>query len=184
MKIAKFEAKYYPMNKNVTKTLFLAATLFLFCSATALAQYYDIGSEKTSVKWKKMKSKNFEIIYPEGEAVNAAGYLKHMESFHGMFANSVNYNYGLPKRFPMVLHPYNAESNGVTVWAPRQIDFFAQPPVNLISTEPWDVSLATHEGRHAWQIAHFNRGIFKVLSWGLGDQVVGAASAIYPSRWL
>lgn len=183
MKIAKFEAKYYPMNKNVTKTLFLAATLFLFCSATALAQYYDIGSEKTSVKWKKMKSKNFEIIYPEGEAVNAAGYLKHMESFHGMFANSVNYNYGLPKRFPMVLHPYNAESNGVTVWAPRQIDFFAQPPVNLISTEPWDVSLATHEGRHAWQIAHFNRGIFKVLSWGLGDQVVGAASAIYPSRW-
>ena len=95
MKIAKFEAKYFPMNKNVTKTLFLAATLFLFCSATALAQYYDIGSEKTSVKWKKMKSKNFEIIYPEGEAVNAAGYLKHMESFHGMFANSVLHEPGL-----------------------------------------------------------------------------------------
>ena len=171
------------MNKNVTKTFILAAVLFLFGSATALAQYYDIGSEKSSVKWKTMKSRNFEIIYPEGERANAEGYLKKVESFYGMYSDSVKYNYGLPKRFPLVLHPFNAESNGITVWGPRQIDFFAQPPVNLISTEPWDLSLASHEGRHAWQIAHFNRGIFKVLSWGFGDQVVGAASAIYPSRW-
>ncbi|MBQ1747300.1 MAG: hypothetical protein II041_01305, partial [Bacteroidales bacterium] len=158
------------------------AFVFLF-SATSSAQYYDIGSEKSSIKWKTMKSKNFQIIYPEGLGKNAASYLGKVESLYGIYSDSVRYNYGLPKRFPMVLHPFNAESNGITVWGPRQIDFIAQPPVDVISTEPWDLSLASHEGRHAWQIAHFNRGLFKVLSWGLGDQVVGAASAVYPSRW-
>ena len=191
MKIAKFEAKYYPMNKNVTKTLFLAATLFLFCSATALAQYYDIGSEKTSVKWKKMKSKNFEIIYPSsgedgtgsGYGLLAKDYLKQVEGLYGLYADSIRYTYGLPKRFPLVLHPFNAESNGVTFWAPRQIDFFAQPYLDLLSTDPWDNVLSSHEGRHAWQVAHMNRGFFKVLYGVFGDQVIGAASVVLPSRW-
>ena len=169
---------------NFSGRVLLAAMAFVFLfSATSSAQYYDIGSEKSSIKWKTMKSKNFQIIYPEGLGKNAASYLGKVESLYGIHSDSVRYNYGLPKRFPMVLHPFNAESNGITVWGPRQIDFIAQPPVNLISTEPWDLSLASHEGRHAWQIAHFNRGLFKVLSWGFGDQVVGAASAVYPSRW-
>ncbi len=169
---------------NFSGRVLLAAMAFVFLfSATSSAQYYDIGSEKSSIKWKTMKSKNFQIIYPEGLGKNAASYLGKVESMYGTYSDSVRYNYGLPKRFPMVLHPFNAESNGITVWGPRQIDFLAQPPVDVISTEPWDLSLASHEGRHAWQIAHFNRGLFKVLSWGFGDQVVGAASAVYPSRW-
>ena len=180
------------MNKNVTKNLVLTAVLLLFSSAMAMAQYYDIGSEKPSVKWEKIKSPHFEIIYPQdrktgdpdsGIGALAAGYLKKVEAAYGIHSDSVRYTYGLPKRFPLVLHPFNAESNGVTVWGPRQIDFFSQPPVDIISTEPWDLSLATHEGRHAWQIAHFNRGFFKVLYWGFGDQAIGAASGIYPSKW-
>ena len=180
------------MNKNVTKIFLLAAAFFLFSSAMGYCQYYDIGSEKPSVKWERIKSPHFEIIYPQGDTTHdavsglgslAAGYLKKVEAAYGIHSDSVRYTYGLPKRFPLVLHPFNAQSNGVTVWGPRQIDFFSQPPVDIISTEPWDVSLATHEGRHAWQVAHFNRGFFKVLYWVFGDQVIGAASGIYPSRW-
>ncbi len=169
---------------SFTGRILLAVLAFVFFfSATASAQYYDIGSEKPSVKWKRMQGRNFEIIYPQGAARNAAGYLKLVEAAYGIYADSVRYNYGLSGRFPLVLHPFNAESNGITVWGPRQIDFFAQPPVDVLSTEPWDMSLASHEGRHAWQIAHFNRGLFKVLYWPLGDQLIGAASAVYPSQW-
>ena len=195
MKIAKFEANYFFMNKNVTgRILFLAISFFF--SATVWAQYYEIGSEKSAVTWSKMKSRNFEIVYPGGYFTDegrfkkdtvfkslAEGYLRKVEALYGFYADSVRYNYGLPDRFPMMLHPFNAESNGITVWAPRQIDFFAQPPVDAISTEPWDLSLASHEGRHAWQMAHMNRGFFKVLYWLFGDHVIGAASGIYPSRW-
>ena len=196
MKSAKFEANFLFMNKNVTRRLICLVSLLLFFSATVSAQYYDIGSEKSSVKWKKMQSKNFEIIYPNGYFLYdgtyekdslykdlAANYLKKMESLYGIYSDSVKYTYGIPKRFPLVLHPFNAESNGITVWAPRQIDFFAQPPIDVISTEPWDLSLASHEGRHAWQMAHMNRGFFKVLYWAFGDQAIGAVSGIYPSRW-
>lgn len=191
MKSAKFEANFLFMNKNVTRRLICLVSLLLFFSATVSAQYYDIGSEKSSVKWKKMQSKNFEIIYPssrengkgDGYKMLAIDYLKKVESLYGIYSDSVKYTYGIPKRFPLVLHPFNAESNGITVWAPRQIDFFSQPPLEAISSEPWDLSLASHEGRHAWQMAHMNRGFFKVLYWAFGDQAIGAVSGIYPSRW-
>ncbi len=132
-----------------------------------------------------MSSPNFQIIYPDSfqEAKLAKSYLRKMELAYGIYADSVRYNYGLSKKFPMVLHTFNSQSNGLTVWAPRQIDFYATPSLDFISTEPWDISLTTHEGRHAWQIAHFNRGFFKVLYWLFGDQVIGGASGIYPSKW-
>ena len=177
------------MNKNVTKRILTAVFFLIFSSAGVLAQYYDIGSEKPSVGWRKMRSKNFEIIYPAGKSASASGeaarsYIEQVEASYGIYADSVRYTYGLPKRFPLVLHMFNAQSNGITVWAPRQIDFYTQPPVDAISSEPWDLSLATHEGRHAWQIAHFNRGFLKILYWALGDQIIGGASGIYPSAWM
>lgn len=181
------------------KILALAAALLL--AVPAFSQFYDIGNEPAGVKWKILKSAHFSILYPDSTSVvklsrfggnlngrfgkeAASKYLAMMELAYGVQNDSVRLTYGIPKRFPTVLHPFNAQSNGVSVWAPRQIDFFALPPTSIISTEPWDVSLATHEGRHAWQMAHFNRGIFKVLYWFAGDQVIGSASSIYPSVWM
>ena len=48
---------------NFSGRVLLAAMAFVFLfSATSSAQYYDIGSEKSSIKWKTMKSKNFQIM--------------------------------------------------------------------------------------------------------------------------
>ncbi len=153
-------------------------------------QYYDIGTDASNVRWNTVRSKNFQVIYPEdssSEKVNyrrAAKYLDMMEGHYGIHSDSVLFNYGLSRRFPLVLHSYNAASNGVTVWAPRQIDLFGIPSPDILYPQNWDEQLALHEGRHAWQIAHFNRGFFKVLYWFFGDQFIGGASGIYPSRWL
>ncbi len=174
----------------------LMKKIIVFCLALVMlgvvaveldAQYYDIGTDRASIKWNRMKSKNFEVIYPRGSEhfkKMAATYLAGMESRYGIYADSVKFNYGVPKRFPLVLHPYSAAANGITVWAPRQIDFYTLPGLDALSSEPWDAALINHEGRHAWQIAHFNKGIWKGLYYLFGDQAVGAASGIYPSIWM
>ncbi|MBP5229941.1 MAG: hypothetical protein J6Z32_07380 [Bacteroidales bacterium] len=178
----------------------VAFVAILLMTVPVMAQYYDIGNEPVGIKWKTMRSKNFSILFPDSTSFSkysrvgngygkhlektAARYLAMVERSYGMHADSVRFTYGIPSKFPMVIHPFNAKSNGVTVWGPRQIDYFSLPSTEIISTEPWDVSLATHEGRHAWQMAHFNKGIFKVLYWFAGDNVIGSASGIYPSAWM
>lgn len=166
-----------------------AAACLLFPSA-GRGQYYDIGTDAASVKWNSVRSRSFEVIYPSDLSprrtnyLRAVRYLDLMERFYGIQSDSIPFNYGLNRRFPLVLHTYNASSNGVTVWAPRQIDLYGIPSPDILYPAPWDEQLALHEGRHAWQIAHFNRGFLKVLYWLFGDQVIGGASGIYPSRWM
>lgn len=173
--------------KALTVIAFIAFFLF---SGRANGQYYNIGTDAASVKWNSVGSKNFTVIYPQdksSEKINykrAARYLDIMEGRYGIHSDSVLFNYGLSSRFPLVLHTRNAASNGMTVWAPRQIDLFGVPTPDILYPQNWDTQLALHEGRHAWQIAHFNRGFFKVLYWFFGDQFTGGASGIYPSRWL
>lgn len=156
----------------------------------ASGQYYDIGTDAASVRWNSVSSKNFQVIYPRDKSSEKSGYrrasryLDLMENHYGIHSDSVLFNYGLSRRFPLILHSYNAASNGVTVWAPRQIDLFGIPSPDILYPQNWDEQLALHEGRHAWQIAHFNRGFFKVMYWFFGDQFIGGASGIYPSRWL
>lgn len=173
-----------PQKATLLRVIWMALAILLSINILQ-AQYYNIGEDAEGLKWQKAESKNFQIIYPkEGFSTErAANYLKLMEKFYGRYADTIGYNYGFCRRFPMVIHAYNAQSNGVTVWAPRQIDFYPLPEFNALYPQQWDASLALHEGRHAWQIAHFNKGLFGALYWIAGDQIVGAASGIYPSSW-
>jgi hypothetical protein len=169
------------------KFLFSAALLLLIASQ-AFAQYYYIGEEPSGVKWQIAKSGHFSLIFPYSDST-AAGkvakrYLNLMELNYGSSADSLGLRSGLCNSFPMVLHTYNAKGNGVTVWAPRQIDFYGIPSAYSTYPQKWEEQLVLHEGRHAWQIAHFTKGIYKYLYWFMGDQITGGASGIYPSRWM
>lgn len=161
----------------------------------ASAQYYYIGEEPSGVRWGMAKSQHFTLIFPRtfssGKSIdssfanaNARNYLRLMELNYGATADSIGLRSGLCNSFPIVLHMYNARSNGVTVWAPRQIDFYGIPPANENYPQNWKEQLVMHEGRHAWQVAHFTKGIYKYLYWFLGDQITGLGSGVYPSRWM
>lgn len=166
----------------------LFAVALVLIAVNASAQYYHIGEEPSGLRWKQATSKHFNVIFPAGSdssCVNIAKtYLRLMEQNYGGCADSLGLTYGLPKRFPIVLHPYNAQGNGVTVWAPRQIDMYGIPQFDGLYPQVWEEQLVLHEGRHAWQVAHFTKGIYKVLYWILGDQITGAAAGVYPSKWM
>lgn len=187
---------------NAAVSVFISAFVLMSFSfmQKAEAQYYTAGEEPARCKWSETSSEHFTIIYPSGfspcknyrevqgavwqQNKRAQNYLFLMEKYYGGSADSLGFTSGLTARFPMVFHPYNASSNGVTIWAPRQIDFYSMQPASGFYPQRWDEQLVMHEGRHAWQMAHFTKGIYKYLYWIMGDQITGAAGGIYPSRWM
>ena len=173
------------------KRVCLTIILFFLFSSAIRAQYFTVGEEPAGTKWMQMKSPDipeFSVIYPKTAdtvlsrymAMNYLGYL-----WLAKITNSCGVDYSAPffKTYPTVIHPFNAASNGVTLWAPRQIHFYSIPPTEMSYPQYWTEQLGIHEGRHAWQMAHFNKGFWKIMSYIFGEQAIGLASGVYPSAW-
>jgi Tol biopolymer transport system component len=85
-------------------------------------------------------------------------------------------------RIPILIHSRSSESNGVTVWAPKRIEFYSCPPQNIYAEE-WLEQLALHEYRHGVQISKMNQGFTKVLSYLFGEQATGGILGLYIPSW-
>ena len=52
---------------------------------------------------------------------------------------------------PIILHPYQMNSNGMVVWAPRRLELYTTPMADPLYARDWVTQLAVHEGRHIGQ---------------------------------
>lgn len=173
------------------KRVYAIVILFLLFSSPMRAQFFSVGEEPARTKWMQLtdgEHPTFSVIYPRTSDTSisrriAYDYFAYLHL--SKTANGCNVDFTAPffKTYPTVIHPYNASSNGVTLWSPRQIHFFSIPPVNITYPQSWAMQLGIHEGRHAWQMAHFNKGFWKIMSYIFGEQAVGMAGSIYPSIW-
>ncbi len=132
-----------------------------------------------------MRTADFEVLYPGGMDSLARVYLRELDKWRpevgrslAMTANDFN-----RKPLPVVLHCYNAASNGMVSWAPRRMELNTVPDYSLPDPVPWATSLAIHEGRHAAQMQLGYRGVFKVFYYLLGEMVPGVACA-YPGSMM
>lgn len=84
---------------------------------------------------------------------------------------------------PVLLHCYNAASNGEVVLAPSRMEFNTLPQFSGASPMPWHTMLAIHEGRHASQVQNGYRKVFRPFYYILGEIIPSFASA-YPGSLL
>jgi hypothetical protein len=63
------------------------------------------------------------------------------------------------------------------------MELFTLPPSYNTYAQNWDKQLVLHETQHVVQMTHFTKGVFKPLSFLMGEQVVGLGVAIYPGIW-
>ncbi len=148
---------------------------------TIMAQFFVTGDNPASVKWNYIKSENYKIIYPQEIDSLAYRYLWLLESERERIMAGLEVN---PKRIPVVLNPYTTLSNGTVVWAPKRVELYTLPPANRGYAQNWEMQLVLHESRHVGQMTNFTQGVFKPLSWILGEQMAGAAVGIYAPKWL
>ncbi|MFH0864948.1 MAG: hypothetical protein V1904_02045 [Bacteroidota bacterium] len=161
------------------KKFFFIFLFFLFFYGLVSAQYYNIGQDPASVKWLKIKSENFTIIYPDDFTTHAE-YL----------ANALQYvrDYGTltlghkPKHLTVILHNSTIVPNAFSLWAPKRNEFFTCPPQNNYAQD-WIEQLAVHEYRHITQMDMLNKGVTKVLTFLLGQQVTVAVLGLFVPMW-
>lgn len=137
-----------------------------FALHDASAQYYTWGSDPASLKWSTISNDHVRLIYPDtvsGKALQTLRYIESVQPYIGYgFRHSA-------MRIPFVLHPMNFQSNGMVMWLPKRVEFLTSPEIDGYSM-PWCKQLVAHEYRHAVQYNNLNRGIIRVLSYGLGQQ--------------
>ena len=144
----------------------LIALLAALCAVVeAEAQYYTWGSD-APMKWQQREGNNVRIIAPDTASQLAARTLHYIHAVQPTIGEGFRYG---PMEIPFVLHPQNADANGLVMYLPKRVEFLAMPAIESYSM-PWNKQLVAHEYRHAVQYNNLNRGVPRLLSWFLGQQ--------------
>ncbi|MDR0694543.1 MAG: hypothetical protein LBF81_04500, partial [Prevotellaceae bacterium] len=122
-------------------SLFLIHCLLFI--APAQAQYYNTGTEPATIQWRQIKTGKFTVIYPQGVDTLAQRYAWLFDRSYRHIAEPLRT--GL-SHTPVVLHPYNLNSNGVVVWAPKRMELITTPATSGYA-QMWDRQLVAHETR-------------------------------------
>lgn len=161
----------------------LHALLLLFALCTLhfkiTAQYFSLGTEPASVKWKLVKTENFRVIFPENMQEEGLRVANTLEYYRNPASASMDVKTG---RWPVILHNRTIVSNAVTPYAPKRIDMMTMPPQDNYGQD-WLDQLVIHEFRHSVQYTAVNRGFTKVLSVLMGQQAVPAVMGLFVPFW-
>ena len=164
------------------KYLYACIAALLLAAAPAGAQFYSVGNE-SPMKWSTVRTDHYRLVYPEGLDSLARAYAVSLEQYQRVVGNSCytapNQLYSKP--MPVVLHPFNAYSNGSVAWAPRTMDLYTIPSAYGAEAWPWMDQLTLHENRHVAQM-QFGRfpGTFNTFSTLFGQLCTGGLAGIYP----
>ncbi len=159
----------------------LAAAVLLLLPAVffkSAGQFYSFGEEPFQVKWREIKTDNFNLIYPAGMDSTARHYLQTLEMLRPAVNEAQTFN---TTRIPVVLHPYETMSNGSVSWAPKVVHLITSPNPYSDTQIDWEYQLAAHELRHVAQTEQFSQGFFKWLYPIFGEQIVGLGVGLFAS---
>lgn len=143
-------------------------------------QYFTWGDDPASIKWFQIKTRQFQIIFPENYK-EQANYTANLLSY---FYERVNDDLEAePRKISVIIHNKTVSSNGFAAPAPDRVELFTTPPQNNNVT-PWLEHLCIHELRHVVQISKLRQGITKIFSYLLGEQALAGAAAMIPMWYL
>ena len=160
------------------RILFLSIIALIFIN-NASCQYYVVGQDPASVRWRYIKTDHFKIIYSDDFEVKAQEVANNMEHVYKYDRNTMKTD---PMRCPIILHNKTIEPNGFTMWAPRRIEFYTCPAQSSYP-EDWLKQLSIHEYRHYIQMSKLNQGFTKWMSWLLGEQGTGITLGLFEPTW-
>ncbi len=164
--------------KRILKILF-STFLFLFTAFCSYGQYYYLGQNPASLKWKQIKTEKFTLIFPESFSIEANRIANTMEYLYSFESKTLPAKI---KKTPLVFQNQSVENNGITLLAPKRIEFFTMPDQNTEPTE-WINQLAVHEYRHLLQENKFRQGFSGFLSLLIGEQGTAASLGLTTPFW-
>lgn len=163
------------------KKALISLALCFVANLFAYAQLYTNGEDPGYLKWSKIETDNYRIIYPRGLDSLARVYAFQMELWRDPVSERLGMkpNETYKRKMPVILHSGYAMSNGIVSWAPRQMDIYTVPDAFAPDAMNNFTALAEHESRHVAQMQFSRMGHFKPFYYIFGEMFSGAMSAIY-----
>lgn len=153
------------------------SVFFLLLLFSAKAQFVDLGQDPAGLRWKQIKTEDFQIIYPDYFEENAQ---KIANIYAALYRHSNSLAHK-PVKISMVIHASGGIANGNVAWAPRKTDLYTMPPQEPSDT--WLEHLCVHEFRHVVQIDKVNQGLTKLLYYIFGEEITIAVTGLYLPLW-
>lgn len=169
------------MNSRIRRFLTVILVTLTGMSVSSFAQYYTLGADPANIRWMQLDGDHYKIIYPQQADSLARRYMYLFESTRELNMSSAHIT---PSKIPIILHPYQVNSNASVAWAPRRVDVFTTPEATPLYAQNWDRSLALHEGRHVVQMTHFTKDFYKIISYLAGEQSIVLGIGLQPSSSL
>jgi len=108
----------------------------------------DYGQNPSGLKWNKILSPHFQVIFPDELGGRAERLVNVLERVYEVENHSIKVK---TQPITIILQNQPVESNAFVLLAPRRSEFNTLPPQNLEPID-WLNSLAVHEMRHVVQI--------------------------------
>lgn len=156
--------------------------LLISCFASPLLSQEVLNNNSPSIRWQKINTPNFRILYPTGFDVQAQRMANTLEHIREAESKTLNVS---TRRISVLLQNQNTISNGFVSLIPRRSEFFTMPPqdYNFTGTTEWLDQLASHEYRHVVQFDKAKRGFNKLLYYAFGPATLAAMSVTAVPQW-
>ncbi|MFN3841150.1 MAG: TolB family protein [Cyclobacteriaceae bacterium] len=163
------------MKHSVVVSLFLITALRLYAQEV-------LENNPPSLKWNKITTPNFRVLYTAGFEAQAQRMANTLE--HIRLPESASLGRP-PRKFTVVLQNQSAISNGFVSLLPRRSEFFTMPPqdYNFTGTMDWLNQLAVHEYRHMVQFDRARTGLSKWLYYAFGPATLAGISQMAAPLW-
>ena len=155
---------------------------FLIFSTVSFSQSDVLNTNPPSVKWKRIDTENFRVIFPDNFENEAQRVANTLEAIHDPETKTLGVK---PKRIDLILQNQNSIANGFVALGPRRSEFFTSAPqdYNFLGSGEWLTLLATHEYRHIVQYASSNVGITRVAKFLFGQYTQAAFANLAVPQW-
>ena len=160
-------------------SLFLVIIFLLLFPFLSFGQYNVSGYNHTELRFNQIKTDRFQIVFPTYYEHNAQELARILDTLLPHVSSSLKTQAPL---VPILIHPSSSKSNGLSVWAPKRMEFWMTSSPETYAY-PFLWQLAIHEYRHSSQMQAMNFGLTKTLSRVFGEHILGAVSGIWVPYW-
>jgi hypothetical protein len=141
-----------------------------------------LGQTPPRVKWQKINTAHFNIIFPNGMEVDAQRTANAMENAYSDVAKSLGV---LPVRIPIIMQNQTTDNNAFVSSEPRRAEFFSTPPQNpnSMGMNNWFDELSLHEYRHIVQQDQSKQGWGKYIFYLFGNSGTSIMQGLTNPWW-
>jgi len=154
--------------------------LFLGFVRPLYSQFYELGEDPSFIKWKQIKTDNYQIIFPESYTKEAQRLANILEYIYNYVSFSLK---NKPRKISVIVHNYSVRFNGFVAWAPKRMELYPTPPQDIYPQDALE-QLALHELRHVVQVDKLHQGLTQILYYIFGEMAPGAISGMLPVWYL